>query len=195
VKNKNYDNWNKVKVPEDAYSIWPEPNRDYTANVIRLGYSSLLTPKQVFDYDILTETRDVLKETEVPFYDRTLFDCKRIEALSRDGSTKIPMSIVYRKDLEDEEASNEDNLVLKQTAPLFLYGYGSYGACMDPSFDFKRLVLLKRGVVYVIAHIRGGGEMGMPWYEDEGKYLSKQNTFYDFADCAKSLIANKITTR
>jgi oligopeptidase B len=106
------------------------------------------------------------------------------------------MSIVYRKDLlstTSQSESNSNTLQLKESAPCLLYGYGSYGACMDPGFDFKKLVLLKRGLVYCIAHIRGGGEMGMPWYEDEGKYLTKQNTFSDFSDCAKYLVKEKIT--
>ena len=106
-----------------------------------------------------------------------------MQATASDG-TKIPISMVFRKDTDPRNAC----------CPLLLYGYGSYGACMDPTFDFKRSALLDRGIVYAIAHIRGGGEMGRYWYEDEGKYLTKMNTFTDFGDCAKFLISAGISS-
>jgi oligopeptidase B len=91
-------------------------------------------------------------------------------------------------------ACGPDITAPRAASPLILYGYGSYGACIDPTFDFKRIALLDRGVVFVIAHIRGGGEMGRSWYEDQGKYLTKLNTFTDFADCSKDLVRRGITT-
>lgn len=179
--------WRTAVFPEDDFTLYRGDNYEYDSTSLRLVYSSFLTPRQVIDYDLDSGKTMVRKEQEVPLYDKSLYECRRIEALSRDGSTKIPMSLVYSK-----KALDKKDRSLKQV-PTLLYGYGSYGASIDPSFDFKRISLLDRGVLYVIAHIRGGGEMGRGWYEDEGKYFTKMNTFHDFADCAKSLCHQEIT--
>jgi oligopeptidase B len=147
-----------------------------------LGYSSLLSPKQVLDLDLSSGKVTVLKEQLVPGYVKENYRCKRLEATASDG-TKIPISMVHHKDYDPSRGP----------LPTVLYGYGSYGACNDPTFDFKRSTLLDKGIVYAIAHIRGGGEMGRTWYEDEGKYLNKMNTFTDFANCAQFLIDQKMT--
>lgn len=190
----NMAQWQKVQFPEKVYSVYEGANRVFSTDKVRLSYTSLTSPTRTIDYDMATGKFDILKEKEVPLYDQKDFACQRLEALSRDGKTMIPMSIVYRRDLAIE--SDEDKGILKfaESQPMLLGGYGSYGACSDPYFDHKRLTLLKRGVVCCTAHIRGGGEMGYWWYEDEGKYLNKQNTFSDFADCAKHLVAQGLTS-
>jgi oligopeptidase B len=119
----------------------------YESKTLRLGYSSLLTPKQVIDYDMSSGAMKILKQTEVPQYQQDQYESKRLMATVRDG-TKVPLSIVYSK-----KALNEHGQL--RNCPLLLYGYGSYGACIDPTFDYKRTALLDRGVVYVIANIRG----------------------------------------
>lgn len=168
--------WTKISLDEEVCSVSSDANFMYDATVLRLRYSSLLTPSQVIDYDMKTGVKLVLKQKEVPLYDPSLYQSVRLEATAADG-TKIPMSVVHRKDAD----------FTKQARPTLLYGYGSYGVCIEPSFDYKKISLLDRGIVYVIAHIRGGGEMGKSWYEDQGKYLTKKNTFTDFIDCAKHL--------
>lgn len=175
--------WTRCQWPEDVYSVWQGRNCEFDSSKIRLGYSSLLSPKQVLDLDLETFDLEILKEQPVPGYVKTNYRCKRLEAVARDG-TKVPMSMVYHIDFDPG----------LEPQPTVLYGYGSYGACIDPTFDFKRSTLLDSGICYVIAHIRGGGEMGRTWYEDEGKYLNKMNTFTDFADCAEFLIKQKLTT-
>jgi oligopeptidase B len=139
----NPKQWRKISFGEETYSVWTEANCIYEAQVLRLGYTSFLTPKQVLDYDMISGTRTVLKEKEVPNYEPTNYRSSRIEATASDGR-KIPMSLVFHKDAAPTDA----------TRPLLLYGYGSYGACIEPTFDYKRISLLDRGVVYAIAHIR-----------------------------------------
>jgi oligopeptidase B len=136
----------------------------------------------VFEYDLRSRTKTVLKQTEIPGgYDPSQYHSERIFARSHDG-VQVPISIVYRQDF------NRDG-----TQPLYLYGYGSYGASLDPGFSTNRLSLLDRGFVYAIAHIRGGSELGRHWYES-GKFLQKKNTFLDFVACAEHLIAEKYTS-
>lgn len=165
--------WHSVPFSEVVYSLRAKDNHVYNTSTLRLVYSSLLTPRQVIDFDMSTGQQQVLKEQEVPLYDRSQYECLRMFAPSADGSRQIPMSVVFSKKLLAQSksgSSNSDNsnsnnvLSLSKPAPMILYGYGSYGACMDPSFDYRRSTLLDRGVVYVIAHIRGGGEMGR-WVE------------------------------
>jgi len=175
--------WKRCDWPEAVYSVWQSSNYEFDSSKIRLGYSSLLSPKQVIELDLENFSVQILKEQLVPGYSKSSYRCKRLEATAKDG-TKIPMSMVYHKDFDPTLSPK----------PTVLYGYGSYGACIDPTFDFKRSALLDRGIVYCIAHIRGGGEMGRTWYEDEGKYLKKMNTFTDFGDCARFLIGEKFTT-
>lgn len=122
-------------------------------------------------------------DLQVPGYDPSKYRCERLFARARDG-TAIPLSLVYRADKYDRSAGGN----------MLLYGYGSYGICMEPSFSALRLPLLDRGVAYVIAHVRGGGEMGRYWYEEQGKYLNKKNTFTDFVDCASYLQEMGLTT-
>ncbi|CAN0085230.1 unnamed protein product, partial [Ectocarpus sp. 12 AP-2014] len=176
----------QVEHPEQAYACYSTCNRVFETSTLRFGYQSMVSPRAVFDYDMDSKARTLLKEKEVPGYDRSMYECERTVAKARDG-VEVPMSIVYRKDAYPDGLAGAK-------APCMLYGYGSYGASMEPSFDFTRLSFLDRGMVYAIAHIRGGGEMGRPWYEDSGKYLTKRNTFQDFVDCAEHLVAEGVTS-
>jgi len=176
--------WREVSLPEQAYSLWFGDNREADAEWLRLGYSSPVTPKQVLDYHPASGQLLVRKQQEVPGFDPALYAVRRLLAPSRDGQTLVPISLVSKLGLDPSPR------------PLLLYGYGSYGVCVDPSFDSKLVSLLDRGVVYAIAHVRGGGD-GPPgrgvWYEQQGKYLHKTNTFTDFADCARYLVEEGLT--
>ena len=180
--------WRQVSFPEAAYALRSGDNYMFESGTLRYVYSSLITPRQVVDYDMTTGQRRIRKQQVVPGYDASRYECIRLEAPSADGKRQIPMSIVYNKKLLTLTGTGGwgggagaavGAAVGKKISnrPVLLYGYGSYGSCIDPGFDYRRSTLLDRGVVYVIAHIRGGGEMGRFWYEDEGKYLSKMNTF------------------
>lgn len=171
----------QVEFPEPVYDFQPSGNLDFNTDNVRFIYFSLVTPRTVFDYNMNTRQREMKKEYEVKGYDRTLYESQRIFATAADGR-QIPMSVVYKKPLK-QNGKNQ----------LLLYGYGSYGASMDPTFSSNRISYLDRGFVYVIAHIRGGGEMGRYWY-DEGKLLNKKNTFNDFIACAEHLVAEKFTS-
>ena len=167
-----------IDFKEDAYLAYTSTNPDFNTDKLRLGFTSLTTPNTIYEYDMSNKSFKILKETEVlGGFDKNNYQSERIYVTARDG-VKVPVSIVYHKD------TNIDG-----TAPCLLYGYGSYGSSMDPYFSTTRLSLLNRGFVYAIAHIRGGQEMGRHWYED-GKLLNKKNTFNDFVDCGKYLIAN-----
>ena len=164
---------------EEAYLAYVQTNKEFDTEIMRFAYGSMTTPSSVFDYNMNTKEKTLLKEQDVlGGFDKKNYKTKRVYATARDGA-KVPISIVYRKDTP-----------LDGTAPLLLYGYGSYGASMDAYFSYPRLSLLDRGFVFAIAHIRGGQEMGRKWYEN-GKFLKKQNTFNDFIDCGKHLIENK----
>jgi len=165
----------RVEFPEPTYSIWPGDNEEFDTELVRYNYSSLVTPRSVYDYNMATREQTLLKQTEVlGGYDSTLYRSERVYATADDGA-KVPISLVYRKD-RFERGSN----------PLVLDGYGAYGSSSDPWFSSARLSLLDRGVVCAIAHVRGGGEMGEEWYE-QGKLLNKRNTFTDFIACAEHL--------
>jgi oligopeptidase B len=140
-------------------------------------------PSSVIDFNMRTKEKTILKEQEVlgGKFDKNNYIEERIWATAQDG-TKIPMSMVYRKGVE-----------LNGKNPFLLYAYGSYGMTMEPYFSTTRLSLLDRGFIYAIAHIRGGEDMGRMWYED-GKLLKKKNTFTDFIDCSKHVIAEKYTS-
>ena len=184
----------QLKFDEDAYDVGLGSNLNCTADSVVIAYDSLVTPLSYISVPLASPTdlaaRTVLKEQEVPGYDKTKYECERTVVRSRDGSTDVPVSIVYRSDVMDKVKAGE-------TVATHLYGYGSYGACMEASFRTTRRTLLDRGMVYVIAHVRGGGEMGRQWYEEPNgaKYLCKKNTFNDFVDVARWLIDDrKITT-
>ncbi len=167
---------------EEAYLSYVGVNREFDTEVVRFGYTSMTTPNSVFDYNMTTKEKTLLKEQEVlGGFDKNNYETKRIYAEARDG-VQIPISIVYHK-----------NTPLDGSAPLLQYGYGSYGASMDAYFSNARVSLLDRGFVFAVAHIRGGQEMGRQWYEN-GKFLKKKNTFYDFIDCGEYLLANHYTS-
>ncbi len=167
---------------EAAYTANVSINPEFDTNILRYSYSSLTTPNSTFDYNMDEKTKELKKQEEVVGgHNPKDYKTERVFATATDG-TKIPMSIVYKN------GYNKDG-----NSPLLLYAYGSYGATIDPRFSSKLLSLLDRGFVYAIAHIRGGQSMGRQWYED-GKMFKKKNTFTDFIDCGKYLIANKYTS-
>jgi oligopeptidase B len=173
----------RIKFPEPVYSTFLSANREFDTNVVRYTYNSLVTPNSVFDYDMNTGKSTLLKETEVPGgFDRNNYQSERVFATASDG-TRIPMSMVYRKGVK-----------LDGSAPLLLYGYGSYGYSIPPTFSSTRLSLLDRGVIFVIGHIRGGGELGEEWRQ-AGRMMNKMNTFTDFIACAETLIKMKYTSK
>lgn len=166
---------------EPAYTVYPSINIDFDTELLRYGYTSLTTPESIYEYNLRTRDKKLLKQEEiVGGYNPSDYQTERLWATADDG-TEIPMSIVYKKGIK-KDGNN----------PTLLYGYGSYGYSTDPEFDVSLLSLLDRGFVYAIAHIRGGQEMGRQWYED-GKMFKKKNTFGDFIDCAEYLIAEKYT--
>ena len=168
---------------EETYTAYVGNNPSFDQKHLRYGYTSLTTPGSVIDYDFATGEKTIRKEQEVlGGYDKSKYETKRIWATADDGK-KVAMSIVYRKDLIREDGPN----------PTLLYGYGSYGYTIDPSFSTVRLSLLDRGFVYAIAHIRGSQYMGRPWYED-GKMFNKINTFTDFIACGDALVEQGYAT-
>jgi oligopeptidase B len=173
-----------MKFDSETYDVWSSTNTEYDTEILRYGYTSMTTPSSVFDYNMNTGDRVLLKQHEiVGGYDESLYESKRIWVDARDGA-KVPLSMVYKK------GANEQ---FDAPRPLLLYAYGSYGHSLDPYFSATRLSLLDRGFIYVIAHIRGGEDLGRAWYEN-GKLLYKKNTFFDFIDCGKYLIAKGFTT-
>ena len=171
-----------ISFPEEAYYVYTTANYQFDTAVLRFKYTSLTTPNSVYDYNMDTGERTLLKQTEVlGGFDSGDYVSKRIYVTARDG-VKVPVSMVYHKDT-----------VLGKDTPLLLYGYGAYGISVEPYFSSVRLSLLNRGFVFAIAHVRGGQEMGRRWYLD-GKLLKKKNTFYDFIDVAKFLIKEKYTS-
>jgi oligopeptidase B len=174
---------NRITFPEPVYAAEIGTNREYNTSVVRYNYESLVTPDSVFDYDMNTGKSTLLKQMEVPGgFDRKNYQSERVFATASDG-TKIPMSMVYRKGVK-----------MDGSAPLLLYGYGSYGYSIPPTFSSNRLSLLDRGVIFVIGHIRGGGELGEEWRQ-AGRMMNKMNTFTDFIACAEALIKNKYTSK
>lgn len=166
----------RIKFKESVYSVYPSINPDFDTELLRYSYTSLVTPNSVFDFNMKTESSTLLKQQEVlGGYNAYEYKTERIYSKAENG-VLVPISIVYKKTTQ-----------LGSNTPLLLYGYGSYGANMDPYFSSVRLSLLNRGFVFAVAHIRGGQEMGRQWYED-GKLLNKKNTFTDFISCAETLI-------
>jgi len=175
-------NSHRIEFTEPAYNASLVANPEFAASQLRFQYESFVTPCSVFDYDLKTRERVLLKQQPVlGGYDPTQYVSERLHASAPDG-TRVPISIVYRRDTPHDS-----------TAPLLLYGYGSYGISMPVNFSSNRLSLLDRGVTFAIAHIRGGGELGKPWH-DAGRMHKKQNTFTDFIASAEHLIAKKYTT-
>ncbi len=172
------------RIPTDAsdYSLSIGDNREFDTPDVRFNYQSMVTPRSVYDYDMNRRQRKLLKQEEVPGgFDAGRYEEKRIWAVARDG-TQVPISIAYKK-----------GVPFDGSAPMLLYGYGSYGISWDPVFSSSRLALLDRGVIYAVAYVRGGGELGEEW-RDSGRMMSKLNTFYDFIDCAEFLVKNKYTS-
>jgi oligopeptidase B len=170
-----------MEFQDPTYSAGIGANPDFNTQILRYSYTSLTTPSSTYDYNLETKERKLLKQQEVVGgYTAENYVSERLYATASDG-TQVPISLVYKKGF------NKDG-----SAPLLLYAYGSYGYSMDATFSPSRLSLLDRGFCFAIAHIRGGQEMGRQWYED-GKLLKKKNTFTDFIDCGKFLIANKYT--
>mmetsp|Transcript_23078 Transcript_23078/g.80448 ORF Transcript_23078/g.80448 Transcript_23078/m.80448 type:complete len:788 (-) Transcript_23078:180-2543(-) len=193
-----------ITPPEPVYRISMSSNYNYGAKTLRYSYSSPTTPNTLLEFDPATKASTQLKRVHVPGHDPSLYRCVRASATARDGR-RVPISILFRPDAHglrvppdgalppddapaDAEAPGGLPTLLPKPSPLLLYGYGSYGASMDPSFQSTVISLVDRGIVYAIAHIRGGGEMGRAWYEREGKLLAKRNTFTDFVDCAEALL-------
>lgn len=172
-----------IEFNDPTYSVSAFANPEFDTKELRFNYTSLTTPSTVYDYDMNSQKRELRKQQEVlgGNFSPDNYSSERIFVTARDGA-KVPVSIVYRKGFKKDG-----------NAPLLLYGYGSYGANMDPYFSSVRLSLLDRGFAFAIAHIRGGQEMGRHWYED-GKLLKKKNTFYDFIDCGKELVKLNYTT-
>lgn len=166
-----------VEFPEASYNVHPEGNTEFNTNLLRLKYSSLITPNTIVDVHMDTGKWEVKKVDDIPSgFDASNYMLERIHATAPDG-TKVPMTIAYRKDMQKKDGTN----------PALMYGYGSYGATIDPYFDSNRFSLIDRGFVYAIAHIRGGYDMGRDWY-DQGKMEHKRNTFTDFIACGEHLI-------
>ena len=171
----------RITTTEPDYTLTLGANPEFDTTTVRFVYQSMVTPSSTFEYDLNSKQRTLLKQQEVlGGYDPSRYEARRVWAVARDG-TKVPMSIVSKKDVK-----------LDGKAPLLLYAYGSYGASMAPTFSSSRLSLLDRGVIYVLAYIRGGGELGEDWRE-QGRMFKKMNTFTDFIDCAEFLVKNRYT--
>ncbi|GIH72763.1 S9 family peptidase [Sphaerimonospora thailandensis] len=175
----------EIPFPEPLYDVTPSGNAEFETSRLRLGYTSLVTPPSVYEYDLRTGELILLKRKPVlGGYDPADYEQFREWATAEDG-TKVPISIVVKK---GADRTGTDRTGADRPAPTVLYGYGSYESSMDPYFSVARLSLLDRGFVFAIAHVRGGGEMGRRWYED-GKLTKKKNTFTDFVACARHLKA------
>jgi oligopeptidase B len=179
LKNKNQ---HKISFDEEAYNLSLDHGYEYETDTFRYSYSSPTTPKSVFDYDCKSKKQELKKTQEIPSgHNKDDYICKKIFATSHDNE-KIPITILYKKGVK----LDSDNYLL-------LYGYGSYGISIPSNFSTNRLSLVDRGIVYAIAHIRGGKEKGYEWYEN-GKLLNKKNTFLDFISCAEKLCEDKYTS-
>jgi len=170
-----------VTFPEPTYTIWVADNPEFKTSILRFEYTSLVTPRTVFDYHMDTHVKELKKQYEVlGGYDPTQYRSERIRGRAEDG-TMIPISLVYKEGIKKDGKN-----------PLLLMGYGAYGWSYEPYFSSNRLSLLDRGFVYAIAHVRGGGEMGEYWHR-QGQFLNKINTFTDFIACAEHLIEESYT--
>jgi len=182
VQDLRDDRVHRVEFPEPVYTFWPERNPEFETSLLRFSYTSLVTPRTIYDYHLDDRTWELKKYYQVGGgYDPSRYRTERVWATASD-SVAIPISLVYAADLPPEVPH-----------PLYLYGYGAYGSSLEPRFSMYRLSLLERGFIYARAHVRGGGEMGRRWYLD-GKMLSKMNTFTDFIACAEELIDRGYTS-
>jgi oligopeptidase B len=170
-----------IAMPEAVYSVGLGANFEFDSDVVRLEYTSLVRPPSSFDYHLVERRLDLVREQPVTGYDRETLETRREWATASDG-TRIPISIVHRRGLPRDGS-----------APMLLYGYGAYEISVDPTFSIARLSLLDRGVVFAIAHVRGGGEGGRQWYED-GKLTHKRNSFSDFVASAEYLVDQGYTS-
>jgi oligopeptidase B len=172
----------RIKTPEAVYAMSVSTNPEYNQTKLRYVYNSMITSPSTFDYDVKTGKSELLKQQEVlGGYDRKDYEIKRVWSTARDG-VKVPVALVYKKGVK-----------LDGSAPMLLYAYGSYGVSIAPTFSSPRLSLLNRGMIYALASIRGGGELGEEW-RDEGRMSKKLNTFNDFVDTAEFLVKNKYTS-
>jgi oligopeptidase B len=173
----------RVDFPEAIYSAFLSNNHEYETKTLRYEYESFTTPPSVYDFDMATRNRKLLKQQEVlGGYDPSRYTSERRYATASDG-TRVPISVVYKK-----------GFVADGKAPMLLTAYGSYGAPSDAAFSSNRVSLLDRGVVYAVGHIRGGGDLGKAWH-DQGRMMSKKNTFTDFIACAEALVADRYTSK
>jgi oligopeptidase B len=182
IKTFSTDRIHTIEFPEPVYTFWQAWNPDFKGRILRFHYTSYITPESVYDYDMKTRERELKKQKEVlGGYDPDQYRSERTFVTADDG-TRVPVSMVYKKGMVKDGGN-----------PLYLYGYGAYGSSVEPYFSSNRLSLLDRGFIYARAHVRGGGEMGRYWYDD-GKLLSKKNTFTDFIAASEHLIAEKYTS-
>ncbi len=181
VLNQNTKEDYYIEMGEESYMAYMSTNLDFSTSIFRFGFTSLKTPSTIFDFNLNSKDREIKKQQLViGGHDPSNYTTRRINVTASDG-VEIPMSIVYRNDVE-----------LNGNNPTLLYGYGSYGHVVDPSFSPARLSLLDRGFIFAIAHIRGGEDLGRSWYE-KGKMLNKKNTFTDFISCGEYLISENYT--
>jgi oligopeptidase B len=183
LKDESAPKSHRVSFPEPAYAVFPNANLEFDTNVYRYTYQSFITPSSVFDYDLDSRKQTLLKRTEVlGGYDPAKYKVERFFVTASDGA-KVPVAMVYRKDLDP-----------KKKNPLLLSAYGSYGSSTPDAFNSNRFSLIDRGVIYAIAHIRGGGEMGKEWHE-QGRMMTKKNTFTDFIAVADHLVKEGYTSQ
>jgi oligopeptidase B len=172
----------RIEFTEPAYNASIGENPEFNASHVRFQYESFVTPRSVFDYDVRTRERILRKQQPVlGGYDSSQYVSERLHATASDG-TRVPLSVVYKRDTRRDGS-----------APLLLYGYGSYGMSVPVNFSSNRLSLLNRGVIYAVAHVRGGGELGKPWH-DAGRMKHKRNTFTDLIAAAEHLITQHYTS-
>lgn len=172
----------RIETPESVYTMALASNPEYDTTFIRYGYSSMITPQSTYEFDLKTRKSTLLKQQEIPSgYDKSKYETARLWATARDG-VKVPISVMMKKGTK-----------LDGKSPMLLYAYGSYGYSMTPNFSTARLSLVDRGMIYAIAHIRGGSELGEKWRQD-GRMFKKMNTFNDFVDSGKWLVDQKYTS-
>ena len=189
----------RLHFPEEACTaeVWAVDNELFApGGRLRVEYESMTSPRALLEFDVVDSAEGSQARTlhvqPVPNYDASLYSTCRLEVLSRDGETTVPLTLLWRQHTDQsayDHAKSGEQQPLPSNCSVHLYAYGSYGASIDPHFSGPRLSLVDRGIIYAIAHVRGGGEKGQhAWYESDGKYLSKRHTFEDFVDCAHSLV-------